>query len=350
MPVWDCYTPCMCSLASREGHLGTHIPLSLWGVRFDTPEALVAAVEAESDRLWCLSGVVVISPTEVMCVGDKIDAAMCMVTLPESVSVDGRPSLGRPCTVEQIHAPSDSFDIDEWSFQVVGSEVYAIPDSFEAEGDICVYVPETKDWRTLSGFMHENGEICAATMFAIDQCVYVPVDDDTIGMSKLWRYTPETALWEALPFCPLVHDREDIGYFRVIVSSATTMYGTYNGTEMYSYTPGSSQEWQSLGACPDDLGDHLCTPVGPYLVYHRYDMDIPTVYDTISGEWVDTMRGIRALFGERGGAEYSMVVGAASRAFLINQAEIVCDDSAVYVSVLMVDTSIVQNRGGFCHD
>ncbi|GIQ83156.1 hypothetical protein KIPB_004431 [Kipferlia bialata] len=292
-------------------------------------------------------GVAVVSPTEVLCASDAMDdPAMCMVTLPESSTVDGNPSLGRPCSVEQIHVPKEGCDITEWSFQVVGSEVYAIPDSCESEGDIYVYVPETKDWRALPGFIHGSGDVESRHIFTIDQCIYVPVTDKTISMSKLWRYTPETAEWEALPLCPVIAGRDDACEFDGIATTTTTMYGTFNGTEMYSYTPGYSQEWQSLEVVPDDLEYLICTPVGPYLVFHQCDMESTTVYDTISGEWIHTTRDVKALFGERGGAEYSMVGCPGFSYGEMSPVRIVSDASGVYVSVLMVDTAIAQNGGG----
>ncbi|GIQ80925.1 hypothetical protein KIPB_001805 [Kipferlia bialata] len=295
------------------------------------------------------TGVAVISPTEVLCtVGDAEEVAMCIVTLPEGGAVDGSPSLGRPCTVEQVHVPTDDFEREDWSFQVVGSEVYAIPDPYVSVRAIYVYVPETKNWSALPAFSHEEGDIEPCDIFAIDQCLYVPVLSDTIGVSKLWRYTPETALWEVLPLCPIVSDEADSGGFRVIATTTTTMFAIFFGTGVYSYTPGSSDQWRSLGPVPDNIEGLICTPVGPHLVCRQYEtiMEVPTVYDSVAGEWVHTIREVKALFGERAGAEYSMVGCPGFSYGEMSPVRIVSDDSGVYVSVLMVDSGIAQNGGG----
>ncbi|GIQ86681.1 hypothetical protein KIPB_008579 [Kipferlia bialata] len=305
-------------------------------------------------------GVAFISPTEVMCLSeDYSDAYMCIVTLPECGTRDGLPSMGQSCTVERIPAPQADANTDMWSFQVVGSEVYAIPDDCMSGGCIYVYIRKKQCWKRRRGFTHEGGVFEASDVFAIGDHLYVPIEGETLRESRLWRYTPEGSKWKALPLCPAIHDRDRSGSLSVTSVSKTSMHGFCCGG-LYSYTPESVEEWVYLGEQPSREGARSRTyhsfTVGPYEICFpdmrdpSTGLDTPTVYDPISMEWMSGKRQLKALFGERDGAEYSTVIGSTLDMGNVYESFVrfVFDDSdeCVYVSVLMVDASIAQNGGG----
>ncbi|GIQ80076.1 hypothetical protein KIPB_000813 [Kipferlia bialata] len=123
-----------------------------------------------------------ISPTELMGVQEACPPAFCLITLPEGGVVDGTPSLGAPCTVEVVQAPDQ--ETEEWSVQVVGSDVYAVPDNCHTGNGIYLFNRQTKGWTRIPGFSHE-GRIRYSDIFALEGCLYVVVDASNLGAAKL---------------------------------------------------------------------------------------------------------------------------------------------------------------------
>ncbi|GCA62042.1 hypothetical protein KIPB_000814 [Kipferlia bialata] len=129
------------------------------------------------------------------------------------------------------------------------------------------------------------------------------------------------------------------------------MYGVFNDTTMYSFTPGSQEEWRCEGPLPlESMGVVRTLPCGPYLVHVHSDMATPLVYDPVAQGWVGDTHMAQALLGERVGAAYTPAIGST----IVNEygettAEVtpVCGSEAreCVLSVVMVDRAIAQNGG-----
>ncbi|GIQ85028.1 hypothetical protein KIPB_006637 [Kipferlia bialata] len=298
-------------------------------------------------HIWYV-GVAVLTPTEILCgeayaYGDY----MCILSLPSSSVTDGFPSLGGPCSLEEVEVPDGV--TNDWAFTAVGFDVYAVPNECVTGSSIHRFNHDTKDWTPLDGFT-ETTECWTSDMsFGLSGCLFILLHCvGPIENSCLWRFCPTDSVWTRLPLPAIMvqtrTDRRERYSLEVFVVTNTTAYfRVTEGNAMFSFNPGAGVEWQCEEPAPEEVTKTACPIVfaaGEYIVAASEEMDGVHIYDPIAGEWVSDPRSIKALLGEKAGAEFTTLVGpypVMGGNYLV---ELVTADFTDWMSVCMLDARV----------